>query len=121
MKWLFIFAALIAAFCVFTGESDADRNIRLDALSAKQAVLLVELQDTLAPGASSLAADWLKAYPTPTAENVSELQVIVAQVKADPATAERMTVAGKRDARAKLRQVMTPAVGWSDSDPKPGL
>ena len=121
MKWIFIFTALIVAILMFTGESEAERNKRLDALSEKQAGLLVQLQETGAPGASTLAADWLEAYPYPTAENVSELQLIVAKVKADPATAERMTVASKREARAKLRQVMTPAVGWSDSDPKPGL
>nr|WP_312130822.1 hypothetical protein [Stenotrophomonas pavanii] len=121
MKWVLV--AVIFVLCMVLLFRDPHEAQLRQSRQDTQSALLIELVHVGTADASQLADDWRRAYPKPEDEQVTELRLVVEQVKADPAAAAKFTVRGKLKARAKLEEVVSfPAADlWGKTDPKPGL
>lgn len=92
-------------------EMQAQRN-------EEQSHLLVELEKLNKPAVSKLVDEWRSTFKDPSAEQISELRVLVERVKSNPASAEKYTAAAKQKALDDL-PFSSPLVGTPKA--KPGI
>lgn len=82
-------AIALTAFMVVGQSEQAERT-------AQQGALLERLEALNTPQASLLVDEWRDAYPSPSAERLTELRVLVQRVSADPRLAEQYTASAKQ-------------------------
>lgn len=89
-KVLVVMMALALTVFMVVGQSEqAERT-------AQQGVLLERLEALKQPQVSALVDEWRDAYPSPSAERLTELRVLVQRVQADPKSAEQYTARAKQ-------------------------
>lgn len=89
-KVLVVMMALALTVFMVVGQSEqAERT-------AQQGVLLERLEALKHPQVSALVDEWRDAYPSPSAERLTELRVLVQRVQADPKSAEQYTASAKQ-------------------------
>ena len=77
-KVLVVIAAIALTAVMVVGQSEqAERT-------AQQGMLLERLEALNTPQVSLLVDEWREAYPSPSAERLTELRVLVQRVSADP-------------------------------------
>jgi hypothetical protein len=81
---------------VFLGSVKQDERIK------QQDALLVELEGLHNPKVSKFIDEWRVAYPSPTRDQVTELQILVQRFKNDPASAEQYTATAKQKKNSAL-------------------
>ncbi|MDC9654378.1 hypothetical protein [Xanthomonas perforans] len=115
MKWFFLI--LIVCCLANAWESSQQAPIKADRANEQRA-LLAQLDAVQTPAAKELVSDWRRTYPTPSAESLEELQLVVERVQRDPVAAESMTIAAKEKYIANLP--WEPVIG-GHSKAAPGL
>ena len=89
-KLLVVMAAIaLTAFMVVGQSEQAERT-------AQQGTLLERLEALNTPQVSLLVDEWREAYPSPSAERLTELRVLVQRVSADPRLAEQYTASARQ-------------------------
>ena len=89
-KLLVVMAAIaLTAFMVVGQSEQAERT-------AQQGMLLERLEALNTPQVSLLVDEWREAYPSPSAERLTELRVLVQRVSADPRLAEQYTASARQ-------------------------
>lgn len=119
MRFLLIFClAALAIAGLISIDFSGERERQASALVGQQRTLLVELEAMNDPSVSEFVRDWRYAYPEATAENVEELAIAAAAIKADPSRAKGMTLAAKQK---ELDALPFESVIGSKPEAKPGL
>lgn len=89
-KLLVVMAAIaLTAFMVVGQSEQAERT-------AQQGTLLERLEALNTPQVSLLVDEWREAYPSPSAERLTELRVLVQRVSAAPRLAEQYTASARQ-------------------------
>lgn len=106
-KTLLLVAVVAVTAMTLIGQSAQAERID------QQALLLERLEEVNHPSVSQLVDEWRVAYPSPSAEELTELRVLLQRVKADPASAHQYTTSAKQAQLDKIESVISTPFGWA--------
>lgn len=118
-KWLVLIVVIgLALNSVLSSNREAGLQ---SSRNREQGVLLARIEQLNTKAISSFVDDWRSAYPEPSAEKISELQVIEQRLKNNPSLASQYTKAAKQESADKFNAVFSSPLSGDVKPTGPGI